>query len=122
LVNATGSPIASGGSQPKFILPVVSPDYVYVANGTGLSTAGNITGFAVTASGSSYSLTTGSSVTVGAGPIGLAYDSTGDLLLEAGSNSPYFASFTFDATTTGQLDPQLTSTSSATYIAIVEAP
>jgi hypothetical protein len=121
LVNATGSPIASGGMQPKFILPVSSPDYVYVANGTGASTAGNITGFEVTASGSSYSLTTGSSATVGVLPLGLAYDSTGDLLLEAGSNSPYFASFNFDSTTTGQLDPQLTSTSSATYIAIVEA-
>jgi len=122
LVNAAGSPIASGGMQPRFILPVASPDYVYVANGTGSNTAGNITGFEVTANGSSYSLTTGGSVTVGVLPLGLAYDSTGALLLEAGSNSPYFASFTFDSTTTGQLDPQLTSTTSANYIAIVEAP
>jgi hypothetical protein len=122
LVNAGGSPIASGGLQPKFILPVATPSYVYVANGVGASTAGNITGFAVTASGSSYSLTTGNSATVGVLPLGLAYDSTGALLLEAGSNSPYIASFTFDATTTGKLDSQLTSTTSATYIAIVAAP
>ncbi len=45
--SASSSPIASGGSAPTFILPVTTPDYVYVANGVG-----NITGFTVTGSSS----------------------------------------------------------------------
>jgi hypothetical protein len=48
LTQASGSPIASGGLKPTFILPVASPSYVYVADG-----AGNITGFAVSGSSSS---------------------------------------------------------------------
>jgi hypothetical protein len=42
LTQATGSPIASGGLAPNFILPIASGDYVYVANGAGTSTAGNV--------------------------------------------------------------------------------
>ena len=123
LIQATGSPIASGGLAPSFILPVTTPDYVYVANGEGLS-AGNINGFAITAaSGPSYSIATGSTAAVGVSPLGMAEDSTGAFLLEVGSSgSPYFDSFTFDATTTGKLDTQITSTAAVESIAIVAAP
>jgi hypothetical protein len=119
LTQASGSPIASGGSAPNFILPVATPSYVYVANGVG-----NITGFAVTGSSSSgYTLTTGSTVLTGAQPAGMALDSTGSYVFEVGSSgSQYFGAYTFDATTTGQLDSQVSSTSPATSIAIVAAP
>ena len=118
LVQASGSPITSGGLAPTFILPVTTPDYVYVADG-----AGSITGFAVSGSSSSYTLKTGSNVPAGAQPAGMAEDSTGSYVFEVGSSgSPYFDAYTFDVTTTGQLDPQVTSTSQATSIAIVAAP
>jgi hypothetical protein len=117
LTQASGSPIASGGLRPTFILPVTTPDYVYVADG-----AGSITGFAVSGSSSPYTIATGSTVTV-AQPAGMALDSTGSYVFEVGSSgSPYFDAYSFDATTTGLLDSQVTSTSVATSIAIVAAP
>jgi hypothetical protein len=123
LTQATGSPIASGGLAPNFILPNATGSYVFVANGAGASTAGNITGFAVTASGSTDSLATGSTVAAGIQPLGLAEDSTGTFVLAVGSaGSPYFDAYTFDSTTTGKLDSQITSTTSAGSIAIVAAP
>jgi len=118
LVQASGTPIASGGLSPTFILPVTTPDYVYVAD-----EKGTITGFAVTGSGSTYTLTTGSTVTAGDQPAGMALDSTGSYVFEVGSSgSPYFDAYTFDSGTTGLLDSQVTSTSAATSIAIVAAP
>ena len=113
------APYASGGLAPHFILPIASGAYVYVANGTGQTSAGNITGFAVTTT----ALTTGSTVTAGAQPLGMAEDSTGSFVFEVGSSgSPYFDAYTFDATTSGKLDSQVTSTAAATSIAIVAAP
>ncbi len=98
LIQASGSPIASGGLSPTFILPVATPDYVYVAD-----VAGSITGFAVTGSGSAYTLTTGSTVTAGKQPAGMAEDSTGSYIFEVGSSgSPYFDAYTID-TTSGNL-------------------
>jgi hypothetical protein len=118
LVQASGTPIASGGLSPTFILPVATPDYVYVAD-----KAGTITGFAVTGSSSSYTITTGSTVTAGYQPAGMALDSTGAYVFEVGSSgSPYFDAYTFDSGTTGLLDSQVTSTAAATSIAIVAAP
>ncbi|MGA3264522.1 MAG: hypothetical protein ABSC47_10820 [Terracidiphilus sp.] len=124
LVNATGSPIASGGLAPNFILPVSTPDFVYVANGAGTGTAGNIAGFSITAaSGPTYTIAAGSTVAAGVQPLGLAEDSTDTFVLTVGSlGSPYFDSYTFDTTTTGQLDSQITSTTAAGSIAIVAAP
>jgi hypothetical protein len=114
----SSSKIASGGLAPTYILPVASPSYVYVANGVG-----NITGFAVSGSSSAgYTLTTGSNVSTAAQLSGMALDSTGSYVFEVGSNSsPYFDAYTFDSTTTGLLDSQVTSTSAATSIAIVAA-
>jgi 6-phosphogluconolactonase (cycloisomerase 2 family) len=118
LVQASGSPIASGGLNPTFILPVATPDYVYVADG-----GGTITGFAVTGSSPTYTLTTGNTVTSGAQPAGMALDSTGAFVFEVGSSgSPYFDAYTFDSGTTGLLDSQVTSTAAATSIAIVAVP
>jgi hypothetical protein len=123
LTQATGSPMASGGLAPNFILPVSSPDMVYVANGAGTGTAGNVTGFSVTASSSTYTLAKVGSVAAGIQPLGLAEDSTGTFVLAVGSlGSPYLDAYTFDSTTTGQLDSQITSTTAANSIAIVAAP
>jgi 6-phosphogluconolactonase (cycloisomerase 2 family) len=117
--DAAGSPIASGGLAPTFILPAASGNNVYVADG-----AGSITGFSITAgSSSTYTVATVGNVPAGAQPLGLAEDSTGSYVFEVGSSgSPYFDAYSFDPNTAGQLDSQVTSTSAATSIAIVAVP
>ena len=125
LTQATGSPIPSGGLAPNFILPIASGDYVYVANGQGTS-AGNVTGFTITASSGAspvYTVATGTSTAAGVQPLGLAEDSTHTFVFEVGSQgSPYFDAYTFDSTTLGQLDSQITATTAASSVAIVAAP
>jgi hypothetical protein len=119
LVPASGSPIASGGLAPNFILPIAAGGYVYVANGAGASAAGNVAGFAVTAS----SISAGSTVSAGVQPLGLAEDSTSAYVFAVGSlGSPYFDAYTFDSTTAGQLDSQITSSTATGSIAIAAAP
>jgi 6-phosphogluconolactonase (cycloisomerase 2 family) len=123
LVQASGSPIASGGLSPLSILPDASGNYVYVANGTGATTEGNITEFLVTGSGSPYTIaaSTSTSVATGALPASLAEDSTSSYVFEVGSSgSPYFDAYTIGSST-GQLTSQATSTPAATSIAIVTA-
>jgi len=126
LTQATGSPIASGGLAPNFILPDTSGDYVYVANGQGTSSAGNVNGFSVTSTGTTtitYSIATDASTAAGVQPLSLAEDSTGTFVIAVGSlGSPYFDAYTFDTTTLGQLDSQLTSSTSAASVAVVAAP
>jgi hypothetical protein len=116
----SSSQIASGGLQPTFILPVASPSDVYVANGSG-----TITGFAVSGSSTSgYTLTTGSNVTAGTQPAGMALDSTGGYVLVVNNQgSSPLSAFTFDATTTGNLDTYTLSGSLGSGpVAIVAAP
>jgi hypothetical protein len=126
LTQATGSPIASGGLAPNFILPITSGEYVYVADGTGSTTAGNVTGFSITSNGATtpaYTVATDTATAAGIQPIGMAEDSTGTFVFVVGSlGSPYFDSYTFDATTLGQLDSQIVSTTSSGSIGIVAAP
>jgi len=122
LKQATGSPMATGGLAPAYILPLATPDYVYVANGSG-----TLAGFALTSatSGSTttYTLTAGSTATIGSTAEGLAADSTGSYLLSVSyGGSPYFDAFTFDSTTTGTLDSAVSSSSQSYSIAIVAAP
>jgi len=115
----TGSPFNSGGLAPNFILPVSSQNYVYVANGEGTTTVGNIKGFAV----SSGTLTAGATVNAGEQPIGLALDSSGAFLLAVNEfGSPYLSPFTFDTTTTGTLDLQSTANTGASPLAVVAVP
>jgi len=127
LTELAGSPLASGGLAPNAIVPLLDGDYVYVANGAGSTSAGNIAGFAVSSTGTStaptYSLTAGNTAAAGTLPIGLAEDSTGKFMLAVNSSgSPYFDSYTFDATTAGNLDVQVVSSTPASPIAIVAAP
>jgi hypothetical protein len=125
LVEAAGSPIASGGIAPNFVLPDASGDYVYVANGTGTSAgdAGVLGQFAVTGSAPNFTISSVGTAPTGVQPLGLAEDSTKSYVLEVGSDgSPYFDAFTFDSTTPGKLDSQIPSTTASNSIAIVAAP
>jgi hypothetical protein len=129
ITQATGSPIASGGLEPSFILPLstgtYAGGYVYVAsNGSG--SAGTIAGFTITASTAAtpvYTIATDTTVAAGAQPLAMAEDSTGTFVFEVGSGgSPYFDAYTFDATSLGQLDSQIASTAQGNAMAIVAAP
>jgi 6-phosphogluconolactonase (cycloisomerase 2 family) len=113
LTELSSSPIASGGAGPYFILPKSTDDYVYVANWKGTS-AGNITGFSITASSSTYTLAKVNSVATGIQPMTLAEDSTDQFVLAANAGgSPYFDAYVFDTTTDYQLDTVVTSSSYA---------
>lgn len=79
LTQATGSPIASGGLAPNAILPLA--DDVYVANGQGTSSNGNVAWFPISAAGTTYTVAAGSSVTSGIQPVGLAEDSDSNFIL-----------------------------------------
>ena len=123
LTQATGSPVATGGLAPNSILPNADGSYVYVASGQGTSSDGVISSFAVTASNTTYSIAAGSTLTAGLQPFALAMDSSGTFLLDVNSlGGPYFASYTFDATTAGKLDVQIVSNTGASPQAIVAAP
>jgi hypothetical protein len=114
------APYSSGGIAPNFILPGASGNFVYVANGDGASTAGNLTWFGVSTS----ALTAGSSVATGDQPFGLAVDSTGGYVIAVNNqgNAPVNA-YTFDTNTSGQLDTSsLTGSAGANPLAIVAGP
>ena len=113
------SPYPSGGTSPHAILATAN-GYVYVANWQGSST-GNITGFLVT---STPALTVQSNtVATGTGPLGMVEDSSDKFVLAAsGSGSTTFDAYTFDATTTGQLDIAATGSAGTTPVAIVAVP
>lgn len=108
----TGSPFASGGNTPISILPASNGSYVYVANSTvGSSTTGNISGFQISSSGTTYSIASlSTTASTGTTPAALAEDSTGAVILLVNSGGgPDLAAYTFDATTPGKLDSALTS-------------
>src|SRR6202048_952001 len=104
----TGSPYSTGGTGPSAILPVTTSggtSLVYVANkAVSGSTNGNITGFTLGSSGTTFALTTIGTTAAGIGTAGLAVDNTGTYLLAVNtSGSPDLSTFTFDTTTTGKL-------------------
>lgn len=109
LSTVSGSPFPTGGLGPSAILPT-STGYVYIANkAVKDSNVGNITGYSVAAntSGSSttYTLTKVNTVNAGNNTYGLAEDSTSTYLLAVNfGGSPDLNTYTFDATTKGQLD------------------
>jgi 6-phosphogluconolactonase (cycloisomerase 2 family) len=105
LTQASGSPIATGGLAPNAILPIASGDYVYVGNGTGPTSAGNITGFSITEASSTYTIALGSTVAAGIQPYGLAEDSDANFVLAVSEGGSYdLEAYIFDTTTAGQLD------------------
>jgi hypothetical protein len=108
LTELSGSPYTTGGTGPSAILPTA--DYVYVANkAVGGSATGNVTGYAITATGSVYSLTLVNTIAAGDATIGLAEDSTSTFLLALNSGgNPDLSTYTFDTTTAGKLDASIT--------------
>ena len=111
LTQASGSPIASGGLAPNTVLAIRSGEYVYVGNGTGASSSGNITGFSITSSGSTYTIAKANTVSAGIQPFGLAEDSNANFVIAVSEGgSPDLDAYIFDTTTTGQLDSSITST------------
>jgi hypothetical protein len=59
---------------PNAILPVASGQYVYVADGTGLTANGNVSWFPISAAGTTYSIASGGNIVSGIQPNGLAED------------------------------------------------
>lgn len=114
------SPYHSGGTGPHSIL-AASNGYVYVANWIGTS-AGNVTAFKVVSSGPALTLQS-NSVATGVEPYSIAEDSTdGFVLVVNNQGSPYFNAYTFNSSTTGQLDSSLTGSTGDGPVAIVAAP
>src|SRR3954469_15838582 len=100
LTEVSGSPYNSGGVGPSAILPTTN--YVYVANKsvTGINT-GNITAFAVTTTGTAYTLSAVTSGTIagGSSTMGLAEDTTGTYILAVNAGgSPDLNAFTIETT------------------------
>jgi hypothetical protein len=72
---------------------------------------------------STYTIAAGSTSATGTQPYGLAEDSTGNFVLAVSSlGSPYFNAYTFDTTTAGKLDSQITANTGSAPIAIVATP
>jgi len=115
LTEISGSPFSSGGSGPYAIQPKLSGDYVYVGNTTGSTSAGNITGFSITATSSSYTLAKlSSSVATGYRPKSITEEKNGNFLIAAcEGGSPYLDAYIFDTSTAGALDTVITSSSYA---------
>ncbi len=115
LAEISGSPYSSGGVGPHAILPIADGDDVYVANWTGSTSAGNITGFSISNANSTFSLTALSNpVKTGAEPNALVQDSDGNFVLAVNAGGgPNFDAYFFDTTTEGQLDLTITSTAYA---------
>jgi WD40 repeat protein len=112
LTQISGSPIASGGLSPNAILPLASGDYVYVANGQGNTAAGNVAWFPLTASGTTYTIATGSNISTGVFPMGLAEDNQDNFVLavstggSTSSGNPDFEAYTISS---GALTAAITS-------------
>ena len=132
LTEISGSPYASGGLAPYSILPTpysTSPGaYIYVANRTvSGSTTGSINGFALTSTGTTYTLTAlTTTASAGTYTVSLAQDATGNYVLAVDSGGgPDLEAYTFDSTTAGKLDSAFTSstgTDPVGAIAVAAAP
>jgi len=127
LAEAPGSPFDSGGLSPVAILPADSGTYVYVANSTGDTSAGNIAGFSLQTSQSAYTLSAlAATIPTGYLPAGLAVESTGKYVLAVNAGGhPDFQAYSFDSATAGKLDSALSASTGADpadAVAIAAAP
>jgi 6-phosphogluconolactonase (cycloisomerase 2 family) len=111
-------PYAPAGTGPYAILPAASGSYVYAASWQS-GGAGEITGYAVTTSALTALSAT---VATGTEPVGLAEDSNDSYVLAVSTSGTEFDAYTFDSTTTGQLDSSLTGTTASGPVAVVAAP
>jgi len=125
ITEIAGSPYPTGGTGPSSILPLA--DTVYVANkAVSGSSTGNITGFSITATGTTFSLTAINTIASGIGTMGLAEDNTKTYLLAVNpGGSPDLSTYNFDTTTTGKLVASVTAatgTDPVQAVAIAAAP
>ena len=120
----SGSPYSTGGTGPSSILATATAVYISNSAVSGKS-SGNISGFTVAGSGT-YTLTAINTISAGAQTSGIAEDGTGAYLLAVNyGGNPDLSAFTFDSTTTGQLDSGPTSTTGTDPVgawAIVAVP
>ncbi len=119
----TGSPYATTGTGPYFIL--ATANYVYVANRA--ETGSFITTFSLSATSSTYSLSSLGNTSTGSLTSSLAIDNTNTYLLavNTGGSPADLSTFTFDTTTAGKLDAgptAATGTDPVGALAIVAAP
>ena len=123
LTEISGSPYASGGTAPHAIQPKSTGDFVYVANWAGSST-GNVTGFQLSTTSSTFSLAKlSTTVPTGTQPVGLAEDAKDNFILTVSSGgSPYFDAYIFDTTTAGKLDAAVSGTTGTGPLAIAAEP
>jgi 6-phosphogluconolactonase (cycloisomerase 2 family) len=119
---STTYPYPSGGDGPHAIL-ADSNGYVYVANTAGISSNGNITSFLLVAATPALTLQS-TSAAAGVDPLAMALDSSGDFVFVANNlGSVPLDAYTFDASTTGKLDPfTISGTVGASPVAIVAVP
>ncbi len=124
----TGSPIASGGAAPNAILPLASGGFVYVANGAGDTGDGKVSWFPITASGATYTIASGSSISAGIEPIGLAEDSESNFVLavatggSTSSGNPDLEAYTMSSGTLTAALTAKTGTDPVGAVAIVALP
>ncbi|MGB6191535.1 MAG: beta-propeller fold lactonase family protein [Terracidiphilus sp.] len=100
LTEVSGSPYASQGLAPYWILPKSRGDYVYAVNRqTSSGSTGVIAGYSIATSGSSYALTPfGSTVNAGTNPQAMIQDSTGSYLLVTNyGGTPDLSGYTFSS-------------------------
>lgn len=118
----TGSPYATGGTGPAAILPDLSGAYVYAGNkAVSSQTASTIASFAITVTGSVYSLSSLGSVAAGTTPIAMAEDSSKTyILLVNEGGSPDLNTYTIG--TNGALTAATTLTSGNNPVAITALP
>ena len=121
LQEITGSPFAINGLAPVSILPFSTGDFVYVLNRqVSGSTTGVITGFSITASGTSLALTPlGDTFAAGTTPQSMVEDSSGAFIFAVNfGGNPDLTGYTINSTKAGYLDKVI---SSATGTAPVSA-
>jgi 6-phosphogluconolactonase (cycloisomerase 2 family) len=111
-------PYAPAGIGVHAILPAASGSYVYAASWQS-GAAGEITGYSVTTSALTALSAT---VATGTEPQSLAEDSNSSYVLAVSTSGTEFDAYTFDSTTTGQLDSSLTGSTASAPIAVVAAP
>lgn len=125
LTEVSGSPYPTAGTGPSVILATNS--FVYVANrAVSGSSNGNITGYPVNVSGTTYSLgTLINTVSAGSATVGIAEENTSTYVIAANSGgSPDLNTYTFDSATSGKLvaGKTVTGTDTTGAIAVLAVP
>lgn len=115
--NAALTSLASGTTafQPTSVALNHAGTDIYVGN----LASNSISGFSTTASGSTLTALTNSPYSLSAAAVGLAADRSGDYLLAiANTGNPNLTMFSYDATTTGQLDEAASTATGTNPVAI----